>query len=376
MNVQQISLQQDNWLEDISILSIEANIFLLFVSPDFVSKKEVLDFINNKYPNATVIGCSTAGEISDITVKDETISLTAIQLDKVTYKKASIEVVDMDCSYKSGQDLAKDLDDKELKHVLVLSDGLHVNGTELVSGLKSIIPNVSITGGLAADGSNFNKTFVINNNKIVDKTILALGFYGENLKVCTGSRGGWDSYGIDRLVTKSNKNVLYELDGKPALDIYKAFLGEEAKNLPSSGLLFPLSMVNDANSKPLVRSILAINEEDKSVTFAGNLPEGAYVRFMKANVDRLIDGAEESASSAGKILRKDTPELAILVSCVGRRMVLKQLVEEEVEVVREVIGDKPCITGFYSYGEIGPHDEFSPCELHNQTMCITTFSEC
>ncbi|WP_303316183.1 FIST N-terminal domain-containing protein [Flavivirga abyssicola] len=375
MNVQQISLQQDNWLEDISVLNIEANIFLLFVSPDFNPKKQVLDFINNKYPEATIIGCSTAGEISDITVKDETISLTAIKLDKVICKKSSIEIIDMDCSYKSGQLLAKDLYNKDLKHVLVLSDGLNVNGADLVSGLKSEIPNVSITGGLAADGSDFNKTFVINDNKIVDKTIIALGFYGEHLKVGFSSKGGWDSFGIERLVTKSNKNILYELDGLPALELYKSFLGEQANNLPSSGLLFPLSMRIDEDSSPVVRTILAVNEEDQSLTFAGNIPEESYVRLMKANIDRLIDGAADSAIGANKE-QEEKSELAILISCVGRRLVLKQMVEEEVEAVRDIIGDKPSITGFYSYGEIAPFGEFSPCELHNQTMTITTLSEC
>lgn len=375
MNVQQISLQQDNWLEDISILNIEANIFLLFVSPDFNPQKEVLDFINNKYPKATIIGCSTAGEISDVTVKDETISLTAIKLDKVTCKKASIEIIDMDCSYKSGQNLAKNLYNEDLRHVLVLSDGLNVNGADLVSGLKSEIPNVSITGGLAADGSNFNKTFVINGNKIVDKTIIALGFYGEHLKVGFSSKGGWDSFGIERLVTKSNKNVLYELDGLPALELYKSFLGEQANNLPSSGLLFPLSMRIDKDSLPVVRTILAVNEADQSLTFAGNIPEGSYTRLMKANIDRLINGAAGSAIGANKE-QEGKSELAILISCVGRRLVLKQMVEEEVEAVREIIGEKPSITGFYSYGEIAPFGEFSPCELHNQTMTITTLSEC
>lgn len=375
MKVQQISLQQDNWLKNISILNIEANIFLLFVSPDFNQKEEVLGFINNKYPKATIIGCSTAGEISDVTVKDETVSLTAIELDKVTSKKASIEIIDMECSYKSGQNLAKNLYNKDLKHVLVLSDGLNVNGADLVSGLKSIIPNVSITGGLAADGSNFNKTFVINDNAIVDKTIIALGFYGEHLKVGFSSKGGWDSFGIERLVTKSNKNILYELDGLPALELYKSFLGEQADNLPSSGLLFPLSMRLNEDSTPIVRTILAVNEVDQSLTFAGNIPEGSYVRLMKANIDRLINGAADSAIGAIKE-HKENSELAILISCVGRRLVLKQMVEEEVEAVREIIGEKPSITGFYSYGEIAPFGEFSPCELHNQTMTITTLSEC
>ncbi len=375
MKVQQISLQQDNWYEKASTLNIEASLILLFVSPNFTPKQDVVNHVITKYPEAIVIGCSTAGEISDITVKDETVSLTAIQLDKVTCRKSSREIIDMNCSYKSGQYLAKDLCTKGLKHVLVLSDGLNVNGADLVSGLKSMIPNVSITGGLAADGSDFNKTFVINNNQIVDKTIIAIGFYGDNLKVGYSSKGGWDSFGIERLVTKSNKNVLYELDGLPALELYKSFLGEQANNLPSSGLLFPLSMRLHEDSTPIVRTILAVNESDQSLTFAGNIPEGSYVRLMKANIDRLINGAADSAEGAKKKVEEHT-ELAILISCVGRRLVLKQMVEEEVEAVRDILGDKPSITGFYSYGEIAPFGEFSPCELHNQTMTITTLSEC
>ena len=375
MNVQQISLSQNAWKSELETININANIFLLFVSPEFNNKVELLDSLYKQYPKATLIGCSTAGEISDVTVKDHTVSLTAIQLEKVTYKKAFVEIRNMRASFDAGQILATELYTDDLKHVLILSDGLNVNGADLVAGLKSKLPDISITGGLAADGSNFNETFVINDNAIVDKTIIGLGFYGDGLKVGYSSKGGWDSFGIERLVTKSDKNVLYELDGMPALEIYKSFLGEEANNLPSSGLLFPLSMRDKENSIPVVRTILAVNEEEQSLTFAGNIEQGSYVRLMKANIDRLINGAEDSAALASK-KTKETSELAILISCVGRRLVLKQMVEEEVEVVRNVIGDKPCITGFYSYGEIAPFGEFSPCELHNQTMTITTFSEC
>lgn len=375
MKVQQISLTEDSWSNELASINIEANLFILFVSPDFNLKQEVLTTLNKSYTQAIIVGCSTAGEISDITVKDKTISLTAIQLEKTTLKKVSFEINGKNCSQTAGENIASQLSNENLKHVIVLSDGLNVNGAELVSGLKSGLPDVSITGGLAADGSNFNKTFIISNNKMVDKTIVGLGFYGDNLKVGYSSKGGWDSFGIERLVTKSDKNVLYELDGFPALETYKSFLGDKANDLPSSGLLFPLSMRNSENSTPVVRTILGINEEEQSLTFAGNIPEGSYVRLMKANIDRLINGAEDSAISANKDLN-EASELAILISCVGRRLVLKQMVEEEVEVVREVIGKKPCITGFYSYGEIAPFGEFSPCELHNQTMTITTLSEC
>lgn len=375
MNVQQMSLFQGNWEEKISDVSIEANIFLLFISSDFKPKNEVVNYLNSNYPNAIIIGCSTAGEISNITVNDNSVSLTAIALEKVQCRKESVTIKDMECSFKSGQKLAKNLASEDLRHMIILSDGLNVNGADLVAGLKSELPDVSITGGLAADGADFEQTFVINGNEIVDKTIIGLGFYGDELNVGFSSKGGWDSFGIERLVTKSEKNVLYELDGQPALELYKSFLGEEAQNLPSSGLLFPLSMRVDENSQPVVRTILAISEEDQSLTFAGNIPEGSYVRLMKANIDRLIAGAESSAKHANCNI-ENSSQLAILISCVGRRLVLKQLVEEEVEIVRDVIGEKPKITGFYSYGEIAPFGEFSPCELHNQTMTITTLSEC
>lgn len=375
MNVQQLSLSEENWSMELKNITFDATIFLLFISPNFSKKSNFLKALKESYPKATIIGCSTAGEISDVTVKDKTVSLTAIKFNNVPYKKESVEIKDMADSFGAGVRLATKLYSEDLKHLIVLSDGLNVNGADLVSGLKSELPNVSITGGLAADGSDFNETFVINDDTIVDKTIIGLGFYGDNLKVGYSSKGGWDSFGIERLVTKSDNNILYELDGMPALEIYKSFLGEEAKNLPSSGLLFPLSMRVDESNQPIVRTILAVSEEDQSLTFAGNIPEGSYVRLMKANIDRLINGAEDSAISANKELQNQS-ELAILISCVGRRLVLKQLVEEEVEVVREVVGDKPCITGFYSYGEIAPFEEFSPCELHNQTMTITTFSEC
>ena len=376
MKVQQFSIPNENWRNELSSISIDANLFLLFISPGFNEKEAFVSSLCEQFPKAKVLGCSTAGEISDVTVKDDTISLTAIQMEKVSIELVSSKIEEMNDSYAVGVSLAKKIVKPDLKHVMILSDGLNVNGADLVTGLKDVLPDVSITGGLAGDGADFNNTFVIHNNIIDDKLVVGLGFYGEGLNVGCSSKGGWDSFGIERLVTSSEKNVLYELDGKPALELYKSFLGDEAQNLPSSGLLFPLSLRVNEHSKPVVRTILSVNEEDQSLTFAGNVPQGSYVRLMKANVDRLITGAEDSAKIAHKNNNRESSELAILISCVGRRLVLKQLVEEEVEVVRDVIGVKPSITGFYSYGEIAPFGEFSPCELHNQTMTITTLSEC
>jgi hypothetical protein len=244
-----------------------------------------------------------------------------------------------------------------------------------VSGLNEDKPeHVCVTGGLAGDAARFKQTLVGLNQTAADGKIVAIGFYGSNISVGHSSFGGWDEFGRERVVTKSTKNVLYELDDESALDLYKEYLGPYVDELPGSALLFPLSIKIGDDNANLVRTILAIDETEKSMTFAGNLPVGSKVRLMKANFERLIDAstnaAAESITEKGK-----APELAILISCVGRKLVLQERTGEEVEAARKIFGDDTAITGFYSYGEISPFNPNTKCELHNQTMTITTFTE-
>ena len=374
MKIYQNSLYAAAQVDDVDI-PFEPNAIFVFISPDFEERHSFIRSLSQKYSNAIIAGCSTAGEILDVSVYDKSVALTAVNFEKTGLRLATVSMDSCASSFEAGDKISSILNAEDLKHMMVFSDGLSVNGAELVEGLRNrLSKNISITGGLAGDGPDFNQTFVISNGHILDKSIVAVGLYGEALKVGCGSKGGWDSFGVERLVTKSEGNILFELDGQPALELYKSFLGEKAKELPGSGLLFPLSMRDKENNKPLTRTILGINEENQSLTFAGDIYQGSYVRLMKANIDRLILGAEQSAQIT-KNTNEDTAQLAFLISCVGRRLVMNQLVEEEVEAVRDVLGPDTNITGFYSYGEIAPFDEFSPCKLHNQTMTITTLSE-
>jgi hypothetical protein len=372
MNIKQFSFYDNSQLDEFSTV-FEPQLFLLFVSPKYHNREQFLEKLSNKYPKSKIIGCSTAGEILEENVRDASIAMTAIAFAKSKVEQYTVAIAATEHSKNAGMELAGKFDQVGLKHIFVLSDGLNVDGTELVAGLAQVLPsNVNITGGLAGDGSDFGQTFVVAGDKIQEKVISAIGFYGEDLVFGFGSKGGWDSFGLERKITKSIGNVLLELDGEPALDIYKEFLAERAKELPGSGLLFPLNLRIDT-ADPIVRTILAVNDEQRSVTFAGSMPEGSYVRMMKANIDRLIQGAEDSALLAD--IDTDSDKLAILISCVGRRLVLKQMVEEEVEAVIETLGENVKATGFYSYGEIAPFQQFSPCQLHNQTMTITVISE-
>jgi hypothetical protein len=251
---------------------------------------------------------------------------------------------------------------------------LKVNGSQLVEGLTSGLPHVTVTGGLAGDGTRFQETLVICGDEARSRVIAAIGFYGPRIHIGCASLGGWDSFGPDRLITKASGNVLYELDGQSALDLYKRYLGDHARNLPASGLLFPLSVRRSDSDEPIVRTILAVDEAAQSMTFAGDMPVGAHARLMKANFDRLIDGAT-GAARASRGVNGSAAEVALLISCVGRRLVLKQRTEEEVDAVRDVLGPRVPLAGFYSYGEISPFVASARCQLHNQTMTVTTLSE-
>ncbi len=353
-----------------------AHLALMFGSTAMLSDAGLFRTVKERFPRAILLGCSTAGEIQGTRVLDDSLVVTAVEFAHTTVRLVSGFITDMEQSGAVGARLATKLPKDGLSHVFVLSDGLHVNGTALVEGLESVLSSdVVVTGGLAGDGALFSKTLVCADSTPAERQVAVLGFYGSRLSIGFGSLGGWDPFGPDRLVTRSRGNILYELDNQSALELYKKYLGPHAAGLPATGLLFPLALRSQDGNVGLVRTILAVNEADQSMTFAGDMPEGSYARLMKANFEHLIDGAVGAARSCHERLSSNTAELAILVSCVGRKLVLQQRIEEEVEGVRDVLGERTTLAGFYSYGEISPQTPSAKCELHNQTMTITTFAE-
>lgn len=358
------------------VLGGGADLVFVFGSRGALESSASMEVLRDAFPNAQRIGCSTSGEIAGTRVHDDSIVVTAVDFEHTWTRAAEVSMNEVQNSFEAGKRLAKMLDPRDLTHVLVLSDGLGVNGSDLVAGLTNHLPkDVAVTGGLAGDGDRFERTLVFGNGSPRTGVVAAIGMYGDRLKVSFGSLGGWDPFGPERVITRSSGNVLHELDGKSALGLYQSYLGEHAKGLPATGLLYPLALRVTEGQAPVVRTILSVDHHAKSLTFAGDVPEGAYARLMKANFDRLIDGATGAARASCEPLAGATPELALLISCVGRKLLLQQRIEEEVEGVRDVLGKKACLMGFYSYGEIAPFSRSLRCELHNQTMTITTFSE-
>jgi hypothetical protein len=336
--------------------------------------------MRSMFPQAHILGCSTGGQILNDDVSDDEIAVTALRFDATRLRLAREAAPAPECSRSCGEAIGRALAADDLAGIFVLSDGLNVNGSELVAGLTSGVgPRVPVTGGLAGDGAKFQETLVGADCEPRKQTVAAVGFYGPSIRFGHGSAGGWDEFGPRRRITRSRGNVLYELDDEPALDLYERYLGEDdVKGLPGTALLFPLRIRNpERPDHDIVRTILAVDHQARSMTFAGDVPEGWAAQLMRGNFDRLAAGAAKAARQAAgdAAERRSGDQVAVLVSCIGRRLLMGQHTIDEVEAASTELGADVSRLGFYSYGEISPHSASGMCELHNQTMTVTTISE-
>jgi hypothetical protein len=356
-------------------LNGSANLVLAFGGIDIIGKPEIYNELKSRYNHAQIVLTSTAGEIHGDVVMDNSVSVTACRFEQTELDVHEFDISQYASSNECGLAIANKMGKPKLKHLLIFCDGTAVNGDDLLIGINTHMPeNVIVTGGLAADAGRFSETLV-GLNRIPEKNkIVCIGFYGDKLKVCHGSQGGWDAFGPKRKITKSRRNVLYEIDGENALELYKKYLGHRAAELPGAALLFPLCLYTKSGEK-LVRTILNIDEENGTMHFAGNIPKGSEVQFMMANLDRIVSGAEEAAEYSHKMSPIIEPDLVLMISCVGRKIILDQRVDEEIETVCNVFGKNAAYTGFYSNGEFSPNRNEVACSLHNQTMTITTYTE-
>tara|TARA_R110000787_G_scaffold203793_6_gene314408 strand:+ start:1311 stop:2450 length:1140 start_codon:yes stop_codon:yes gene_type:complete len=376
--VQLKKIENSEWRYLTKNISLKEPLVLVFGNRYLLDNDTILDEIRTIFKDGHIVFGSSCGDISSESINDNSITITAIEFEKSNFliKTANIlnSKLDLD-SFAVGKNLIDQFPKEGLKYVFALSEGSFINGSQLTKGMNSsTYNNLLITGALCGDSERFEKTVSSYNESPKPGELIAIGLYGESLEVTFSVNGGWTPFGPERIVTKSKGNILYELDGLPALNLYKKYLGEKSKELPGAALLYPLKVKSTNDKQSIVRTILNINDEDNSMILAGDIFENSKVQLMMTNVDNIVNAAEKAAYNASE-LRSNKTELAILVSCIGRKLVLDQRVEEEVEEVIEVIGDNTTFCGLYSYGEIAPFHGENNCQLHNQTMSVTLISE-
>ncbi|ODU74201.1 MAG: hypothetical protein ABT08_11085 [Microbacterium sp. SCN 71-21] len=257
---------------------------------------------------------------------------------------------------------------------------LGTSTTEVPNSLIATLGDeIPITGGMACDGTAFEKTLVAAGAPPRSNVVAALGFYGADFHMGFGISAGWQVFGPRRRVTRSSGNRVYDVDGIPMLDLYRRYLGEEEfAGLPTTGLRFPLQIHHpEAPDETVVRAVLGVDHADGSMYFGGDIPVGAVVQLMRGTFGRLTEAAADAARQVEDVVDPAAPNAAaaILVSCIGRRILMGSTIEDEVVAVAERLNDPMPRIGFYSLGEISPYPETRRAALHNETMTIVTFSE-
>jgi len=356
-------------------LDSENTMILVFFESTLVIDQHLKN-IKAVYPKSKILGSSTSGEIQNGEINDHSIVCVVTRF-KHTRLKLFSAPINFATSAEVGRTISESLVSPELKNILLFTDGLNIDGSDLIKEMHQTLLdkniNVPITGGLAGDGNRFINTFVIFGTEIKTHHAVALGFYGEHIQIFAGTGTGWDPFGPLRVVTKAERNTIFEIDGIPALKLYREYLKEDAQNLPVSGVLFPLG-VSWGKNENIVRSVARIDEANNGLIFASRIPENSKVQLMHSNVMKLIKAAENALDNCPMDFTQDTPTLAVIVSCIGRRMIMGQKTEDEIEIIRDRLPIHAEICGFYSYGEFAPTAN-KQNELHNQTMTLIIFQE-
>lgn len=359
-------------------LDFVPDVVLYFAEMSVIRQTDVYAEIRQHFPKeTTIIGCSTSKPILMDDIFEGFVTGIALK-----FEKTRLKIIRETCdghgeSYKVGKKLGKKLDAPDLAHVILISDGMYVNGTALLGGIhEGMSKCVTITGGMACDGNNFHETFVGMNEKPKEKEVVAVGFYGNSLRVGYAAQGGWEPFGMDRIITRAKDNILYELDGENALDLYVEYMGGSMDDLTTRSLMFPFSIRKDKSSEErIIRTFDKFDESDRSLRFSGDVPQGYVAQFMKGNVEKLSHGARASAEKASQGIKMDNKTVVLAVSCLGRQVAMGQRVGDEIDEIVNVFGKDVSVTGFYSHGEFCPLPDNTTALLHNQTMTLTILRE-
>ena len=369
-------------LAAVAKLSVKPDMLWVFGAISY-DQQELLDGIAAAVPGVPVVGCSTDGEISSQGLSINSVVVMALASDTIRFHSAFVEHLSND-SYGAGAQIGKAFQGIGSRYIQVFSDGLSGNADLIIQGIKAHMgDDVKIAGGTAGDGGEFKRTFQYHGNRILTNSIVAIAFQGR-FGLGTGTACGWFPVGIAKKVTRAVGNVVYELDGQPALQAYERFLGKHAERLPAVGVEYPLGLLgsdSEAEEKGyfLCRATMGVDRQAGAIIFAGDVPEGSLVKMTIGNDGDIIRAAKNAARSAMEKLRKSDPALKpqaiFLYSCMARKIVLGTRTDEEILAVKEAIGMDVPVIGFYTYGEYAPIGECEHSCFHNETATLTVIGE-
>lgn len=360
---------------------------LVFASSRY-DQNEVAKTIKDLIGDVPFVGASTAGEISNAgPAQANSIVLMGFVSDKIKCYAGMVSDANSDSETK-GADLANILQSQseaDIKWITMHADGLKVNPSAILRGIKKTLPEVLITGGSAGDDGTFKETYQYCNGLVASNAVSALAFSGP-IKVSIAVRHGWSPISGFHTVTKSEGSVVYEIDGKPAFDLYREYIGEEANQLKEEALgkvalSYPMGIVDEESHEMLLRAPF-IAGADGSITFGGEVPEGSQVQLTIGTKEQAVAAAETAGHEAVNELGVK-PSGALLYSCHVRNTLYASRDEAklEIEAIQRSIGQNTPLAGFYTYAEQAPINgesvNLKTCNpvSHNETIVAVLIAE-
>lgn len=342
-------------------------------------QRKLLEGIGSVAKGIPLVGCTTDGEISSAGLSTESVVILALTSDTVRFHTTAVPALSQG-SYEAGVKIGQAFAGKNCRYLQIFSDGLTGNAVKIIDGIKSVLGRqILIAGGTAGDGGRFARTFQYYDGEVLTDSITAVAFEGD-YSIGTGIGCGWFPVGTAKQVTKARDNIVYELDGQPALPIYEKFLGRYASQLPAVGVEYPLGLLDNHDDIAgdeyfLCRATMGVDHEQQFIRFAGDIPEGSMVKMTMGNENDLLKAAGKAARDALIDMRHHSeeiqPQAVFLYSCMARRIVLGSRTAEEIDEIRKITGEDVPIIGFYTYGEYGPAGKRKLSRFHNETVTIS-----
>jgi hypothetical protein len=322
-----------------------------------------------------LLGCTTAGEIINDSLHDNSIVCLLMDAPKQAFKTCFIK--NTEGVLKTGAKIRSFAQSAfENPAIVACSAGVFNDGEEIVAGLKhKALREIPIFGGLAGDDLKISETFIFTKDHITNDGIAAIIFDNDKIEVTGLATSGWEPLGTFNTVTKAEGNKIYSINNVPALDFFIRFFGEyeemdfSNKSLSTMSAQYPLQISKNTDYTVL-RSPIQGDEDTRSLTLVGSIKEGDKFRFSISPGIEVIDKTIKEFESF-KAKSTDVDAL-ILFSCKGRHAALGPFLDDEVKGIYEH-WQKPMI-GFLTYGEIGNMNN-GICEFHNETCCLVTFKE-
>lgn len=391
----------NGWSSAFPAIDSAQTLILVFGPADWQAYTAAFNELIAHYAQAIIVGCSGYGAISNGEILDDTLIASITHFHQTQLRLATCPINSPAESLFAGQILAHELAAPDLQATLLFSDGLNTNGSTLIAGINSkLSPATVVIGGLAGDSQRFTSTWVMANQLPRSQLACALGFYGNAIQFKTAIRVGWNPLGPERQVTLASGNKLYTLDDKPALELYKQYLGSRATDITKNSLNFPLAIRSKGKPYTLIRTPMVLDEDSQTLIFAGDIPENSSAQLVHVSATTLIDGAYKAGLELNEViaLNQDQPVLLLTISCGARRAVMAEDAGLELDAVCSAFAKKINQVGYYSFGELAPHNvklepknspycatkdcttclatpTYGLCELHNQTITLTAIYE-